>query len=98
MELSELVASLLKPFEDGFQVSDLWDILTDIMEHTEEWEGLLSGGDKKQFALDALEEVLSHPLVDLPGPDWITKKVILWFAPSLIDKFVAMTKNGFKFG
>lgn len=94
--MDELVKDLIKPFKDGFQMHDLWDVFTTIMSHTETFQGLDTGEHKKAFALELLEAVLDE--VDLPGPDWITKRVIMWFAPSLIDKFVSVAKEKFSFG
>lgn len=94
--MEELVTEILEPFKDGFQVGDLWDVLTSIMSHTETFQGLNTGKAKKAFALEMLAEVLNQ--VDLPGPDWLSRKVILWVAPSLIDKFVSMAKDKFSFG
>ena len=94
--VDKLVTDLLAPFDDGFQISDLWDVFTGIMNNAEEWQGLVSGQEKKTFGLGILELVLDK--VDLPGPDWLAKKVIMWIAPSLIDKFVAMAKDKFNFG
>lgn len=92
------VESALKPLEDGFQIHDIWDMITNIMENAETWVGLTSGTDKKEFALEVIEIVLGHEAIDLPGPDWISKPIIMWFLPSLIDKFVSLVKKVPNFG
>ena len=92
------VEAALKPLDDGFQIHDIWDMVTNIMENAEEWVGLTSGQDKKEFAMEVIEIVLKHDSVDLPGPDWVTRPVIMWFLPSIIDKFVALVKKVPNFG
>lgn len=89
------VEAAIAPFADGFQLHDLWDVVLAIMEKVEDWKDLASGPDKKQFVLEVVEVVLDK--VDLPGPDFITKRVILWFLPSLIDKFVDIAKSKLNF-
>lgn len=97
-DLEKLVDELLEPLKDGCQIQDLWDIVVSIMKHAEDWVGLTSGADKKEFALEVLEIILDHESIDLPGPDWITKRVVMWLAPSLIDKFVDIAKDKLNFG
>ncbi len=96
--IEQAVEAALEPIKDGFQVHDIWDMVTYVMENAEEWVGLTSGQDKKAFALEVIEIVLGHEALDLPGPDWITKRVIMWFLPSLIDKFVDLAKKVPSFG
>jgi len=91
--LKQAVEEVLKPLDDGFQISDVWDIITAIMENA---EFLTIDEDKKKFALEVLDIVLRK--IDLPGPDFITRRVIMWFAPSLVDKFVSVAKGIFSFG
>jgi hypothetical protein len=95
-KLTLVVDELVKPFEDGFQVSDLWDVVQGAMSHAQTWVDLATGQDKKDFALAVLEQVLAR--VDLPGPDFITRRVVLWFAPSLIDWVVKFSKEKVQFG
>jgi hypothetical protein len=90
------VNDIVEPFTDGFEMSDLWNVVTQTMTFAESFD--LAGADKKKLAMEVLEIVLDHDKIDLPGPDWLTKRVILWFAPSLIDKFVSLAKEKVKFG
>lgn len=90
-ESEELAAKLVAPYvSDGFQVKDLWETLTTLMDHAEDFVNV-EGEVKKEFVIDTLQLVLEK--VDLPGPDFITRRVVMWFMPSLIDKFVE-----YKFG
>ena len=63
--MDEIVDGLLLLFEDGFQITDLWSILTHIMSHAEDLKE--AGADKKAFVLEALENVLDRAVVFL-GP------------------------------
>ena len=97
-QLEQAVNKALEPLIDGFQISDIWDMVTSVMEHAEEWVGLTDGKDKKAFAIEVVDIVLHHKNVDLPGPDWLTRRVIMWFLPGLIDKFVSIAKKVPSFG
>lgn len=97
-KIEAAVNEAMKPLEDGFQIKDVWDMVVNIMEHAEEWVGLSSGKAKKEFALEVIDIVLQHESINLPGPDWITRKVIMWFMPSVIDKFVEIAKKVPNFG
>lgn len=92
------VEAAMAPLKDGFQMHDIWDMVTNIMENAEEWVGLTSGKDKKEFALEVIDIVLQNDAIDLPGPDFITRRVIMWFMPGLIDKFVDIAKKVPNFG
>ena len=89
--MEELIDDILKPYKDGFDLRDIWDTVSTLMAHAEVLTDLDTGPKKKQFVLDILDTLLDR--VDLPGPDWIAKRVIMWLAPTLIDKFVAIA-NG----
>jgi hypothetical protein len=86
-EAEQLAAKLVATYKDGFQISDLWETVTTLMDHAEDFLNE-EGQVKKDFVLNTLEEVLKQ--VDLPGPDFITRRVVLWFMPSLIDKLVEL--------
>jgi len=96
--IEQAVTKAMEPLNDGFQIKDVWDMVTSIMENAEEWVGLTSGKDKKEFALEVIDIVLQHESINLPGPDWITRRVIMWFMPGLIDKFVEIAKKAPNFG
>lgn len=97
-KIEAAVETAMEPLKDGFQMHDIWDMVINIMEHAEEWVGLTAGKDKKEFALEVIDIVLQHESIDLPGPDFITRRVIMWFMPGLIDKFVSIAKKVPNFG
>ena len=94
--IEQAVEAALKPLEDGFQIHDVWDMVTNVMEYAQDWTDLAKGVDRKEFALEVVEIVLRS--IDLPGPNWITRRVIMWFLPGLIDKFVKIAKDKLNFG
>lgn len=85
----ELADELVAVYADGFQVADIWATVSTLMDYAEDFFD--EGGVKKDFVLAALDEVLSQ--VDLPGPDFITRRAVMWLAPSVVDRFAE-----FKFG
>jgi len=94
MTLEEAVEQLAANFTDGLEFSDLWDAIPLIMSLVESFEGL-SGEEKKERALKILDKFLDE--FDLPGPDWITKRIIMWLVPGAIDQLVEASKGKFDF-
>lgn len=94
MTLEEAVEHIASLFDDGFQWKDLWDAIPMSMELVEEFEGL-DGAAKKEKALRIIDKLLDK--IDLPGPDWISKKIILWLIPQAMDKLVDAAKGKFNF-
>jgi len=94
--IAEAVAEVMKPLADGFQMKDIWDMVTNVMSNAEQWVGFTQGEEKKAFAIEVIGIVLQH--IDLPGPDFITRRAIMWFLPGIIDKFVAIAKGTDIFG
>lgn len=92
--MEESVEKILGLFNDGFQLSDIWDALPMCMEIVESF-GTLSGSEKKEKVLKIFDTLLDR--VNLPGWDWLTKKAILWFLPGVIDKLVSASKGEYKF-
>ena len=82
-KIEAAVAAVLEPFEDGFEVGDIWRAMMGAMDHAQDWFELSEGADKKAFVLEVLGHVLDG--VDLPGPDMFSRRVVLYFAPGLID-------------
>lgn len=95
-KLKDAISLALESFEDGFQIEDLWNTIHMLMLQAENWKELTSGRERKEFVLEVLETMLNE--IDLPGPDWITRKAVMWFVPSLIDMFVDIAKNTPAFG
>jgi hypothetical protein len=94
LTLEEAVDQIAEQFDDGFQMEDLWEVIPTTMNIVESFKDL-SGTEKKEKAVAILDKVLDK--FDLPGPDWITKKVIMWFLPGAIDKLVEAAKGKFNF-
>ncbi len=92
--LEEAVDQVAGLFEDGFQWKDIWDAIPMVMELVEDFEGL-DGAAKKERALKIIDKLLDK--IDLPGPDWISKKIILWFLPGVMDKLIDAAKGKFNF-
>ena len=92
--LEEAVDQIASLFDDGFQWKDLWDAIPMVMELVEDFEGL-DGAAKKERALKIIDKLLDK--IDLPGPDWISKKIILYFIPDMIDKLIDAAKGKFNF-
>lgn len=92
--LEEAVDHIASLFDDGFQFKDLMDAVPMTMEIVENLGGL-TGEQKKEKVLQIVDRLLDR--TDLPGPDWLTKKAIMWFLPAVIDKLVAAAKNQFNF-
>jgi hypothetical protein len=51
----------------------------------------LKGKQKKALVLKILEGTLKK--YDLPGPDWVSRKVVMFLAPTLIEKFIELTRG-----
>lgn len=94
LTLEEAVEKLSGLFEDGFQWKDLWDAVPMAMELVEGFTGL-DGAAKKDRVLKIIDKMLDT--IDLPGPDWVAKPIIMWFVPGAIDKFVEVAKGKFSF-
>lgn len=94
LTLEEAVDQLAEDFNDGFQVSDLWTSIPTAMNIVESFTEL-TGEQKKDKVIRIIDQLLGK--FDLPGPDWITKKVIMWFVPGAIDNLVDAAKGKFNF-
>lgn len=92
--IEEAVDHIAAQFDDGFQMSDVWECVTSAMQIAEEFEDL-EGSEKKEKVIQILDKLLDR--FDLPGPDWLTKKAILWILPSAIDKLVEAAQGRFDF-
>jgi hypothetical protein len=92
--LEEAVDAIAETFSDGFQVEDLMTAIPHAMQVVASFEGL-SGAEKKEKVIHIVGGLLDK--FDLPGPDWITKKVIMWFIPGVIDKLVDAANGRFSF-
>lgn len=92
--LEEAVDHIYGLFDDGFQFKDIMDAVPTAMEIVGGFQGL-TGPQKKEKVLQIVDRLLDK--TDLPGPDWLTKKAIMWFLPSVIDKLVAAAKGQFDF-
>ena len=92
-ELREkFVADVTALYADGFQVKDLLDTLEKAMVYVgqfKDWDGL----DKKAEVLAIIELVLRGQ--DLPGPDVLTRPVVMYILPGLVDKFFELAKEKF---
>ena len=94
MTLEEAVEQIAALFDDGFQWKDIWDAVPMTMQLVGSFEDL-DGPAKKDKVLQIIDKLLDK--IDLPGPDWIAKKIIMWFLPGAIDKLVDAAKGKFNF-
>lgn len=94
LTLEEAVDHIAGLFDDGFQLSDIWDAIPKTMEIVEGLGGL-DGEAKKERVLKIISLLLDK--VNLPGWDWLTKKAIMFFLPGVIDKLVEASKGHFNF-
>jgi hypothetical protein len=92
--IEESVDHIVNLFDDGFQFKDVIDAIPMAMELVEGIGGL-TGQQKQDRVIVILGQLLDK--INLPGPDWLTKRAIMWAVPMIIDKLVASAKGHYDF-
>lgn len=91
----KFVTEALAKFDDGFQVTDLAEILVQSMQYYGTVKDL-SGAEKKSEVLEIVSVILDK--TDSPGPDFIVDNLIKYFLPDMIDKLCDAAKGRLDFG
>jgi hypothetical protein len=79
-------------FADGFQISDVFQVVPLVMEIVERVQGL-SGEEKKQTALAIINHVIDT--TDAPGPDAIIDPILKRLAPYVVELVISVSKGKF---
>lgn len=89
-EIKKHAEEVVKLFEDGFQWTDLFQIVPMVMEIVEKVEGA-SGEEKKATALEIINYVIDA--TDMPGPDSILDPILKKAAPYVIELVINASKG-----
>lgn len=88
-------------FKDGFQVSDIFPAISNLIEMAEVVDGA-SGEEKKELVLQSAKRVYEKLDPDIAGwiPQWLEKKAINWaletMLPYAVDWAIGLTKGKLK--
>ena len=92
---------ILELFKDGFQTSDIFPALSNLMEMAEVTEGA-SGEEKKELVVEGAKRVYTKLDPDISKwiPQWLEKKAINWaletMLPHAVDWAIGLTKGKLK--
>jgi hypothetical protein len=88
----------LELFKDGFQTSDIFPALSNLMEMAEVVEGT-TGEEKKELVVQGAKRVYEKLDPDISSwiPQWVERKVVNWaldaMLPYAVDWAVDLTKG-----
>jgi len=88
-------------FKDGFQISDIFPAISNLMEMAEIVDGA-SGEEKKELVIQGAKRVYEKLDPDIAGwiPQWLEKKAINWaletMLPYAVDWAIGLTKGKLK--